>query len=189
MPTNHVQLKDAHPDLYLAQRLAFEPCGFNTTNIMEERESSDYGALDFSLNGQRCKFRVGKITQKKIGFFLTIWKRMRDGPILPYDLADPVDLYIFSARSGEHFGLFVFPKSILAEKGVLSKEGKGGKRAIRVYPPWVVTDSKQAKNTQVWQEIYFLKISEDKPINSSRVHRLIEGLNKAQKTLKMNVRN
>ena len=33
-------------------------------------------------------------------------------------------------------------------QGFASQDGKGGKRAMRVYPPWDITDSPQAKKTQ-----------------------------------------
>ena len=74
---------------------------------------------------------------------------------MPYDITDPFDFYVVYLRDGEHSGQFVFPKDILCEKGVLSKNGKGGKRAMRVYPPWCVAVNKQAKTTQEWQVKYF----------------------------------
>lgn len=92
---------------------------------------------------------------------------------MPYDLADSVDLFIFSVRSPEHFGQFIFPKTVLYEKGVVSKKEKGGKRAIRVYPPWVVTANRQAKNTQAWQTNYFLEIPLNKPIKATKIHQLL----------------
>lgn len=55
-------------------------------------------------------------------------------------------------------GQFVFPKSVLHEKSLVSKEGHGGKQAMRVYPPWDVTENKQAQKTQAWQLLYFFEI-------------------------------
>jgi hypothetical protein len=49
----------------------------------------------------------------------------------------------------------------LADKGIISFNGKEGKRGIRVYPPWDVTTSKQAQQTQSWQIKYFLTIKND----------------------------
>ncbi len=170
---NQNPLDNIHPDLYLAQQLAYEPSGLKATNIKKEEEGADYGAFDFNLGGRNCKFRVGKITPKKVGFFFTIWKRIGTGPIMPYDLSDPIDLFIFSVCSKDHFGQFIFPKTVLYEKGVISKEEKGGKRAIRVYPPWALTVSPQAKNTQSWQEDYFFEIPKDKSVDSFRLHDLL----------------
>lgn len=91
---------------------------------------------------------------------------------MPYDLADPVDFFVFSVRTHEHFGQFVFPKTLLFEKGIISREGRGGKRAIRAYPPWIATVNRQAKNAQAWQEAYFFEIQKDKAIGSARVRAL-----------------
>lgn len=162
-----------HPDFLLAVKMAYEPSGFQATNVQVEKESADYGALDFQLNGKLCKFRVGKVTPKKAGFFVTIWKRLGKGPIMPYDLSDPVDYFIVNIHTHDSFGQFIFPKKILAEKGVVSMDGKGGKRAIRVYPPSIVTTSRQAKNTQSWQQDYFLEISQDKSLDILRVQNLL----------------
>jgi hypothetical protein len=49
----------------------------------------------------------------------------------------------------------------LADKGIITRNGKEGKRGIRVYPPWVITTNKQAEKTQNWQTKYFLIIEKD----------------------------
>ncbi len=54
-----------------------------------------------------------------------------------------------------HSGQFIFPKSILLVKGILSDGEKDGKRGFRVYPPWDKAVNKQAKQTQQWQLQYF----------------------------------
>ena len=167
-------MKNSTGDLLdLAQKLAYGPSGYSATKIIIEKESVEYGALDFDLGGFQCKYRVGKVTPKKFGFFVTIWKRIGSGPIMPYDLDDPVDFFIFSVSTQEHFGQFIFPKAVLVEKGIVSKEGKGGKRAIRVYPPWTTPDSRQAKQTQRWQEDYFLDLSNGSSIVSARLSLLL----------------
>lgn len=170
---NQTLIDVVHPDFLLAQQLAYEPNGLETTNIRIEKESTDYGALAFQLNGKACKFRVGKITPKKVGFFFTIWKRLGKGPIQPYDISDPVDFFIFSVSTEKQFGQFFFPKTTFVENGIISTDIREGKRAIRVYPPWVITDSRQARNTQLWQKDYFLEISKDRPVDASRLQKLL----------------
>lgn len=78
--------------------------------------------------------------------------------IAPYDSTDPIDLVVISVRSGERWGQFIFAKEVLMKKNILSTEGKGGKRALRVYPPWDIAESKQAHQTQAWQQKYFLEL-------------------------------
>lgn len=163
-----------YSDLLAAQRLVYEPAGLICKNVVNERESKEYSACDFELNGRHVKFRTGKITPTKVGQFVTLWKRIGNGSIMPYDITDPVDLFVVSVRSNEHVGQFVFPKMILYEKGILSKNGKGGKRAMRIYPSWDVTESKQAKKTQEWQLNYFIETSPDKLIDIQRLQNLIK---------------
>jgi hypothetical protein len=62
------------------------------------------------------------------------------------------------SKSGDNFGQFIFPKSVLADNEILTRNGKEGKRGIRVYPPWDITTNKQADKTQSWQTKYFLQI-------------------------------
>lgn len=54
-------------------------------------------------------------------------------------------------RSGDNLGQFIFLKNVLREKDFISQAGIGGKRAMRVYPPWDKPDNRQARNTQAWQ--------------------------------------
>lgn len=158
-----------HHDLLTTKALVYNPCKFKCSPPIAETESTEYGAYEFNLNSFNIRFRIAKITPTKTGQFVTLWKRTGKGPIQPYDSSDPVDFFIISVRNAKYFGQFVFPKSILCEENIFSKNGKGGKRAIRVYPPWDKTMSKQAKKTQEWQMKYFLEISEDHSINCERV--------------------
>ena len=84
-----------------------------------------------------------------------------------------IDLFIVSTRNGSNFGQFIFPKSVLHQKGILSDDKKEGKRAIRVYPPWDTTTSKQAQKTQQWQLAYFIPISNEKSIDFDLIKKLI----------------
>ena len=161
-----------HSDLFVTQKLVYEPSGLVCTHVIKEAESEEYGAYTFDLNNRYIKFRVAKITPTKIGQFVTLWKRIGNGPILPYDMTDPIDLYVISVRTTEHFGQFVFPKAVLGAKDIVSKDGKGGKRALRVYPPWDVTDSPQASRTQAWQLVYFFEINPRQSIDATVIQRL-----------------
>jgi len=165
-------LDDMYPELMAAQQLAYEPCGLICKNISKDAESEEYSACEFEMNNRSIKFRTGKITPTKIGQFVTLWKRSGNGPILPFDMADPIDLFVVSVRSAERFGQFVFPKAVLLEKGVLSNFGKGGKRAMRVYPSWDVTDNRQATKTQVWQLKYFFEINPVECVDTTAIQKL-----------------
>jgi hypothetical protein len=155
-------------DLLVAKKLAYEPSGFTCKNVIQEVESQEYGACEFEMNNKIIKFRVAKITPTKIGQFVTFWKRIGRGPIMPYDINDPFDLLVVSVRDAQHFGQFIFPKDVLWQQGLISKDKNEGKRAMRVYPSWDVTDNPQAKKTQAWQLLYFVEIQ---PIFDRRKNR------------------
>ena len=147
-----------HPDFIATQKLAYDPLGLQYSDLVQEIESQEYGACAFKLNDSLIRFRVAKITPTKIGQFVTFWKRIDNGPIMPFDMSDSFDFLVVSVRTNNHFGQFIFPKNILWQNGLISKEGKGGKRAMRVYPPWDKADNPQAKKTQAWQINYFCEI-------------------------------
>lgn len=111
----------------------------------------------FAINNQRIKFRVAKITPKKLGQFVTLWKRIGGGDIMPHDMEDPIDLFIITVRDVATSGQFVFPKAVLWAKGIVSKDGKGGKRAMRLCPAWDKPDNAQAKNRKLCNLIVFLR--------------------------------
>lgn len=163
-------------DLILIQKTLFDNCNFEITQPILEAESSEYGACTFGLNDLKILFRTAKITPTKTGQFVTLWKRINQGAIQPFDSADPIDLFIVSVRKDDYFGLFIFPKSVLIAKEIVSDK-KEGKRAIRVYPPWDITTSKQAQKTQKWQLDYFLKISQypTDELDRGKLHLLING--------------
>lgn len=163
-----------HPDLLATKDWVYKPNHFHCSIPQAEVDNAEYGAYQFTLQQRRIKFRVAKITPTKIGQFVTVWKRVGKQPIRPYDVLDPFDLLVISTRRGELFGQFVMPKSVLVQQGILSAAGKGGKRALRVYPPWDQTTSRQAQNTQHWQLRYFLEIPHHKPLDKARLQMLYQ---------------
>lgn len=155
---NNMLNKTIHPDLHATIELIYKRCSFTFSKPIAENESADYGAYTFEINGQNIQFRVAKITPTKIGQFVTVWKRIGKGPIQPFDSSDDIDFIVICTRDNNYFGQFVFPKSVLLQQNIFSKNGKGGKRGFRVYPPWVKTMNSQAQKTQKWQLNYFLEM-------------------------------
>jgi len=161
-----------HSDLLATKDLVYSPCRFECSQPQIEGQNAEYGGYVFNLNALSIRFRVAKITPTKVGQFVTLWERIGDGPIQPYDISDPVDLFVISTREGNNFGQFVFPKAVLCNQDIVSNKGKGGKRAIRVYPPWDKPTSRHAQKTQIWQLKYFLEIPVNIPRDSVRVQML-----------------
>ena len=150
----------------------YELLGFELTNFNLEKESQEYGACTFELNGLQIVSRNAKVTPTKIGQFVTLWKRLNNGPIQPFDASDNIDFVVVNVRSENHIGQFIFPKKVLLEKGVFTTPSKEGKRAIRVYPLWDKPLSKQALKTQQWQLDYFLLIDEGGKTDVQRAKKL-----------------
>lgn len=154
----------------------FEPCGLKYSQPKHEDEGSAYQAYSFKVNNKTVQYRCAKITPTKIGQFVTIWKRDGKNPIQPYDSVDNIDLFVVIVRSKNQFGHFVFPKTALIAHGVLSVNGKGGKRAIRVYPPWDIPENKQAQKTQKWQLDFFAEMPKNMSIDIQKFRSLYSKL-------------
>lgn len=155
-------LKTIHSDLNMVKELVYDQCGFELSKVKQNIESKEYGACTFDLNGKTILQRVSRITPTKSGQFVSIWKRTLNGITEPFDDSDNFDFIIITTRKDNNFGQFIFPKSVLAEKGIITLNGKVGKRGIRVYPPWDIPTNKQAQKTQNWQTKYFLTIYTDR---------------------------
>ncbi len=147
-------------DWHFVKRNVYDKCGFELTELKLE-EGKEYGACTFKLNGKTVIFRIAKITPKKTGQFVAIWKRNEQGITQPFTAVDEIDFMIISAQLDECFGQFIFPKAVLIEQKIISNGQEEGKRGMRIYPPWDEVYNKQAKNTKNWQKDYFVKIEEN----------------------------
>lgn len=153
--------------------MIFRPLGLKLIHVEEDRESKEYSGCSFMLNHMNIKFRTSKITPTKTGQFVTLWKRNERGITAPFDYSDKFDFYLIATQKENDLGVFIFPKDILLEKGILSNGIKDGKRGIRVYPSWDTVESKQAITTQKWQTKYFLEFSSNKEYNIERAKLLL----------------
>lgn len=161
-----------HEDLKHVKENIYDRCGMVCSNPLVHSESTAYAACSFELNHKKIQHRCSKITPTKTGQFVTIWKRNSEGVTEPFDISDGIDFMIITSRQDDQLGQFIFPVSVLIEKGIVSKNGKGGKRGIRVYPPWDKPESKQALATQRWQSDFFIYASKDDPSNPDRIKQL-----------------
>ena len=149
----------AQRDFEFLVKNVFIPLGYDYSRLDEEKEGQEYGACIYSLNGLAIKSRTAKITPKKVGQFVTLWKRNSKEITEPHDESDLFDFYVINVRNNKKFGQFIFPKSILSKQGILTTAKKDGKRGFRVYPSWDKAINKQAVKTQSWQLKFFTEIS------------------------------
>jgi hypothetical protein len=136
----------------------YSNCDLKISEYIPESESKEYNACQFLIDGRLVISRTAKITPKKVGQFVTFWNRNEKGITQPYSEKDDFHFYVINVTKEKRNGQFVFPKSILIAKGIVSTEKKDGKRGFRVYPVWDAVANKQAEKTQQWQLDYFYEI-------------------------------
>ena len=131
----------------------FVPVGYKITRKVELDplpESAKYEALNFHLNDRRIVYRKGKITSDRPGAFLAVWQRpplenLTSNKPKPIPLtSDDLDYLFIHVESHsniseglEHrskYGMFIFPVSLLVEKGILASVKSKGKTGFRVFP-------------------------------------------------------
>lgn len=122
------------------------------------------------------KYRKAKITPKKTGQFVALWQRNILGKTEPYGFYNDFDFYIIETEYENNLGCFVFPKTILAEKQILSVNEKEGKRGFRVYTTWDLPENKQAVNTKSWQIFYFIDLIDNRKISVDKISKVVKGV-------------
>lgn len=153
--------------------ILFEALGLKVSNISYEKEAGDYCGFNFQLGKLNMKFRRAKITPKKTGQFVALWKRSSIGKTEPFGFEDHFDFYIIGIGNGNNSGCFVFPGTILAEQNILSVNGREGKRGFRTYSKWDMPENKQARQTQSWQILYFIDLIKDRTLSIQKLQEII----------------
>ena len=144
------------------ETILYKPHNLYIHNIVIDKENTEYSGATFMLKEKNIIFRTAKKTPTKKGLFVTVWKRpYPNNPIQPYDHNDSFDFFIIHVIEKEKQGQFIFPKSVLLKKNIISKNNRGGKRGFRVYPTWEAPDNDQARKTQLWQSAYFFEIEKE----------------------------
>ncbi|MBO9658585.1 MAG: MepB family protein, partial [Chitinophagaceae bacterium] len=161
-------------DLDLVSKALYCQAGMAFSQLSVQKEGRAYAACTFKLNGKKVQHRSAKITPTKQGLFVTIWKRNKEGLTAPLDAADYFDLLLITCSQSGKTGQFIFPKSILIDQKVISVKDKGGRRGMRVYPPWEKPDNEQARKTQAWQADHFIDL--DDPDALEKLPRIINSL-------------
>lgn len=148
-------------NLILCIKYLYEPSRLILHDYIMQYESQEYTAASFKLGSHNILFRQAKITPTKTGLFVTLWKRNSAGITVPYEMQDPIDYFVIGIRENGRDAQFIFPKKILHQHGYVSANGIGGKRAMRMYPPWTSNLNSQAQKTQRWQAPYFFEINQN----------------------------
>lgn len=161
-------------ELQLLNTSLFKSLKLEIKSCIPDKESKAYTAFSIQLNSLNTIFRTAKITPKKIGQFVTIWKRNAFGITAPFSVTDPIDFFLIYTEEEGKSGLFIFPKMVLFHHKIVADATRDGKRGIRVYPSWVIPTNKQALKSQEWQTKYFLNLSPDQTIDLKIAAQLFE---------------
>lgn len=120
-----------------------------------EEQNSDYEAGTVAMGSQIWRIRTARVTPKKPGAFVAVWRRNPKGETCPFVSDEHVDGLLVFVRDGERFGFFQFSSSQLANLGVTSSEAHAGRRGFWVYPSWSTGLNPQAMSTQWAQSSAF----------------------------------
>jgi len=145
MKTKSLELNDLKSDL-------------SVSNFEVDLEANKYQGYHYRTGKRNILQRTAKITPKKIGQFVTLWKRNKKGITAPIDIREGYDFVIIICKIDNVSGHFRFPVEVLVEKGIMSSSmsSSTGKRGFRVYPEWDSPLSSQASKAQKWQSKYFI---------------------------------
>ncbi|MCD9855296.1 MepB family protein [Epilithonimonas sp. JDS] len=141
--------------------LVFRPLNLEISELTPDPECEDYLGFNFKINQTKIKFRKSKLTPKKVGQFVTFWKRDPDGKTVPFDINDDFDCYMICIEENMNSGLFIFPKTVLEKENLISSDVKTGKRGFRIYADWHFPNSRQAEKTKLWQAEFFINFSDN----------------------------
>ncbi len=143
------------------------------SDLTEDLECSDYFGCNFLLGTFNVKFRKAKTTPKKIGQFVTLWKRNSNGQTEPFCTEDDFDFYVIATEENDASGFFLFPKQILVKRQILTDGNVEGKCGFRVYPDWSVPENAQAKKTKSWQTEYFIDLDASEISKSEKYNAIV----------------
>lgn len=161
-------------ELQLLNDLILKELNLKLSEINPDLECEEYSGFNFKINQTNFKFRKSKLTPKKVGQFVTFWKRDSDGKTVPFDINDDFAFYIIAIEESENSGFFMFPKIILEKENLISSEEKTGKRGFRIYADWHFPNNKQAEKTKLWQTKYFINYSDSEYFILNQFRKIIK---------------
>ncbi len=148
-------------ELELIRHTVFDRLDLPVTDLNKEAECEEYSGYNFKFGPFSIKFRKAKITPKKTGQFVTLWKRNpHTKETEPFTSADTFDFLIIAAEDTDRQGFFFFSKDTLVQHKILTTSSQTGKRGFRVYAAWDTPGNKQAEKTGIWQKEFFINLSD-----------------------------
>lgn len=161
-------LSDLDQRVYQVKQLQLE-------SLEEEKYNEKYKAGTFKLKTKSVRFRLAKITPKKIGQFVAFWEKDQTGKNQAFHFNGSPDFLVIHCFGGNNQeGQFVFPREVLLKKKILRNDSHQGKMGMRVYPSWDFPQSPQALKTQLWQSEYFIDLSKLSKLDQKKFFKLYD---------------
>lgn len=121
--------------------------GTTISSMQMMSEKNEYNACTFMLGDKRVIYREAKVTPKKIGLFVAIWKRNDTRVTVPYHVDDEFGYMMIAVKTDTEIGYFLYSKEVLGNLGIISTDVKEGKCGMRIYPTLEEGMNKQALKT------------------------------------------
>lgn len=131
--------------------------GGQLENIVIETQNAEYNGVTFDFNEEKYRFRTGKITPKKKGAFVVMWKKDENNKNEPYHVDNFPD-YLCVIIEDDEQGFLLIPRKELVKNKVISSDGINGKMGFRIYLPDEKELNATARRTQKWQQNFYYKI-------------------------------
>lgn len=144
---------------------------FKAEDIKLEKQNTDYEGFLFNMNQIVYRSRLAKLTPKKKGYFVAFWEKDDNQKNQAFDFNESPEKLLISIIDGSKMGLFIFPKTILLEQGILKTDSQKGKMAIRIYPSWETDLNASATKTQKWQMPFFIDLTDG--VNQEKLHKFL----------------
>src|SRR5690606_4578136 len=74
------------------------------TSFSQDIEAKEYDGSSFKISQLYIKYRKAKITPKKIGCFVALWKRDDEGKTIPFEISDQFDFYLIEVEDFDNKG-------------------------------------------------------------------------------------
>ena len=123
-----------------------------------EEQNGEYESGILDIGAEVWRVRTARVTPKKPGAFVAVWKRDEAGETRPLGSDDGIAGLLVFVQEGERFGAFRFTASQLEIQGVTRSPSHPGKRGFRVYPSWSTNLNPQATRTQAAQSSAFTRL-------------------------------
>lgn len=123
-----------------------------------EEQNGEYESGSVNIGIEHWRIRTARVTPRKPGAFVAVWTRDEAGETIPFASDEVADGLLVFVHEAEHFGVFRFTASHLAELGVTRSSAHPGKRGFRVYPRWSDDLNARAARTQKAQSEAFIML-------------------------------